>query len=329
LKQQFTNDLNFKTQLAQLETGNFDNSKLKTQDSKLPHTEGVVLPDNFLENAFIADRLKEFQLTISALNAYLDCPLSFYFEHLLNIPAEPSAAFHYGSAVHFALRRLFAEMLRDRQKAFPTVGDFVQFFETDLTRRQVFFEADDFAYRLTSGKAKLTQFYTQFIDIFSRNVLVERTIVAQIEGIPARGVLDKIEFKTDNVAHIVDYKTGKPNDADTRRPTARNPMGGAYWRQLVFYKMLYENYRANLVRVTTGEICHLETDAQGKFTVKTLDLTQKDADILRGGILEVWQKIQARQFDGCGKKTCKWCNFIRNNYTPNSFRNEAREDLDD
>ncbi len=304
-----------------------DDSVLESQIALL--TEGVEIEANLLEKAFIKDVLKNFQLSISALNAYLDCPLSFYFSYILKVPSQPSEYFQYGEAVHFALRKLFGEMLRSKEKQFPSGDEFVNFFETDLQRRRPFFDNIDFDRRLENGITNLRSYYNQFVHKFPKTVVVEKTIVAEIEGVPVRGVLDKIEYRADGSVHIVDYKTGKQADEKLRRPSIRNPLGGDYWRQLVFYKLLYENFRANLIRVTSGEISYVEVDVRGHFKTKTFDFEPKDSQILRGLILESWQRIQAQDFKGCGKKTCAWCNFIKNNKPLNSFRIEKNELLDD
>ena len=292
-------------------------------------TEGVQIDPHLLEKAFIKEVLKTFQLSISALNAYLDCPLSFYFSYILKVPSQPSEYFQYGEAVHFALRKLFGEMLRSKEKEFPSGDEFVNFFEADLQRRRPFFEQSDFEHRLEHGRTNLMSYYNQFVHKFSKTVVVERTVVAEIEGVPVRGILDKIEYRADGTVHIVDYKTGKQADEKLRRPSARNPLGGDYWRQLVFYKLLYENFRANLIRVTSGEISYVEADLRGNFKTKTFNFEPQDGQILRGLISESWQRIQAQDFKGCGKKTCAWCNFIKNNKPLNSFRIERNEFLDD
>lgn len=304
-----------------------DDVLLETQIAQL--TEGVLLPKELFEENFVTEILKGFNLSVSALNAYLDCPLSFYFENILRIPSQPSPAFQYGEAVHYALRKLFGEMLRTKERAFMTLEEFIRVFETDFSRRKPLLESIEYDRRLSTGRQNLTLFYMQVIDKMSKNVVVEKSVFGHINDVPVRGVIDQIAFREDNSAHVIDFKTGKPNDDKVRRPTDKNPIGGPYWRQLVFYKLLYENHRANIIRVNTGEINWVEPDARGCFKSKTLDFTVKDGDILRGLISDVWSKIQARQFDGCGKATCRWCNFVQNNFAPMSFRNEKSEELDD
>ncbi len=304
-----------------------DEVLLQTQIAQL--TEGVLLPKELFEENFVTEILKDFNLSVSALNAYLDCPLSFYFENILRIPSQPSPAFQYGEAVHYALRKLFGEMLRTKERAFMTLEEFIRVFEVDFSRRKPLLDGAEYDRRLATGRQNLTLFYTQSLDKMSKNVVVEKSVFGHINDVPVRGVIDQIAFREDNSAHVIDFKTGKPNDDKVRRPTDKNPIGGPYWRQLVFYKLLYENHRANIIRVNTGEINWVEPDARGRFKSKILDFTAKDGDILRGLISDVWSKIQARQFDGCGKATCPWCNFVQNNFAPMSFRNEKSEELDD
>jgi hypothetical protein len=38
----------------------------------------------------------------------------------------------------------------------------------------------------------------------------------------------------------------------------------------------------------------------------------------------------AQEFsDGCGRNKCKWCNFVKTQLSPDSFRDEEEELLDD
>jgi DNA helicase II / ATP-dependent DNA helicase PcrA len=304
-----------------------ENILLDNQFTQLGET--VKIDAELIENEYVKDVLKDFKLSVSALNIYLECPLSFYFEYILKIPSTMSEAARYGSAMHYALRKLFGEMLRAKDKQFPSKAEFIQFFEVDMHIQKNRFSTAAFDRRLSIGRENLSKIYDQNVEKWSKNVVVERSIAAECEGVPIKGVIDKIEFKDDGTVHIVDYKTGKMQPEQVSKFTVRKPLGGQYWRQLVFYKLLYENYRANLVRVKSGEISYLEPDTKGIFKTKVLDIEPQDAQILRGVIVETWGKIQDNQFDGCGKKDCVWCNFVRNNQTVDSFRNIAVEDLDE
>lgn len=282
-----------------------------------------------VEKEWITQFLKDFRLSISALHAYLDCPLTFYFEYILKVPTAPSEASRFGSAVHHALRKLFGDMLRSKDKQFPKVEEFVRAFEIDLQRQRSYYNETDFQRRMDMGKDNLQRFYAQYVDKWAKNVVIEKQYLSESDGVPLKGVIDKIEFKEDGSANIVDYKTGKYDTSRLSRPTAKNLHGGWYWRQLVFYKILYENYRSHLVWVKSGEISYLEPDNKGIFKSKTIDIDAQDVEILRGMIRTSWERIQAHDFKGCGKKECNWCRFIKNNQTVDSFVNTETEFLDD
>jgi DNA helicase II / ATP-dependent DNA helicase PcrA len=300
---------------------------LDNQITALSENDTINTP--LIEREFVVEVLKNFKISVSALNAYLDCPLSFYFEYILKIPTTMSQAAHYGTAIHYALRKVFGEMLRSKDKVFPSKDEFIRYFEMDLSAQRNHFSPNEFQRRLSIGRDNLSKYYDLHVTKWSKNVIVERSIAAECEGVPIKGVLDKVEFKDDGTAHIVDYKTGKPDDNRTRKPTLKNPLGGNYWRQIVFYKIMYENYRANLIRVKSGEISYIEPDAKGVFKSKVLEIESKDVEILRGVIVSTWEKINNQEFNGCGKKECAWCNFIRNNHVSDSFRNWNVEDMDE
>jgi DNA helicase II / ATP-dependent DNA helicase PcrA len=332
-KTQFIDEILIPYETSQAAAIHFEN-RIVNEDI-LIQNQITVLSENtqvdfeIIEKEWITQFLKDFKLSVSALHAYLDCPLSFYFEYILKIPTAPSEASRFGSAVHYALRKLFGDMLRSKDKQFPSCDEFVKFFEIDLQRQRSHYKENDFQRRIAMGRDNLRRFYAQNIDKWSKNVVIEKQYLSESDGVPLKGVIDKIEYRDDGTAHIVDYKTGKYDTTRLSRPTVKNPNGGSYWRQLVFYKVLYENYRSQLIRVKSGEISYLEPDTKGVFKSKILDIDSKDVEILRGLISTSWERIQAFDFKGCGKKECNWCRFIKNNQTIDSFTNIETEYLDD
>lgn len=69
---------------------------------------------------------------------------------------------------------------------------------------------------------------------------VERNIRGVVyNGVPLKGKLDKLEFNGKEV-NVVDYKSGNIDNAipKMKAPHEKDPNGGDYWRQAVFYKIL-------------------------------------------------------------------------------------------
>ena len=136
-----------------------------------------------------------------------------------------------------------------------------------------------------------------------------------VDGIPLKGKIDKIEFNG-NTCNVVDYKTGKVNYAKTKMspPTDTNPLGGDYWRQAVFYKLLVDNYKIKDWTVDKLTFQFIEPDEKGKYVNHEIMVKPEDVDIVREQIKDTWTKIQAHDFyTGCGKKDCAWCNMVKEN----------------
>lgn len=284
-----------------------------------------------VEESYLKEWLSKFQLSISGLNQFLKCKLGFYFEYVLRVPKVAGQAALLGNAAHQALQKAFLEMKRSKNQNFPPVGEFVRYFERSMERARAHFEPAEYERRLAQGRSYIKKFYEKNVATWNKEVLVERTYVAEVEGAMLRGVIDKIEFQPNGTAHICDYKTGKYRKKDFSILKSGDPTsGGAYRRQLIFYKILYENVRKDGVRVTSGEIQYLEPNWEGQFVAEKLTFEPSEVGLLKGVIRKAWQQIQQRDFrEGCGKSDCYWCNFSRQNMVRDSFSNEITEAFDD
>lgn len=275
--------------------------------------------------------LQDFALSVSSMNQYLKCPLSFYYENVLRVPTLNSEAASYGTAMHNALQRLFEKMFYSEEKEFIGVEEFVGIFNYEMRRQRSYFTKKGYDRRLAMGQQNLMAYYLKNIDQWHKNVRLEFTVKnVEMEGVPLTGTIDRLEFHKNNKAYIVDYKTGSLSQSKISRPTKANPHGGNYWRQLVFYKILYENHRNTPYQVISGEISYLEPDSRGDFIGRKIKYTPKDVAIVKDLIKSTYTKIQQHEFfEGCGEKHCTWCNFVKNNVRVDSFADKEIEELDD
>ena len=132
---------------------------------------------------------------------------------------------------------------------------------------------------------------------------------------PLRGKLDKLEFDGRSV-NVVDYKTGDPDKAKFKlqSPSDKDPVGGDYWRQAVFYKILVENYEKKGWRVVSTEFDFIEPDKKKNYQKIKVVINPEDITTVTQQIVDTWQKIQAHDFyTGCGKPDCHWCEFVKTN----------------
>lgn len=257
--------------------------------------------------------LRDFRMSISALNTFLNCPLAFYYEYILKVPGLHNEATAYGTAVHNTLQRLFLRMLASPQRLFPSEKELLYFFEQELNRQRQQLSNASFERRLELGKRQLSRYYNYYYGRWHKRVKVEYTIrQVEVDGVPLTGTIDKIEYYDQLRVGIIDYKTGSHDGSKLRRPSDTNPYGGTYWRQLLFYKLLFEHFDRSSRRVTFGEIAYLDPTPDGHFPVVQLSYTADDTAFMRQMIREAYTKIRKQEFyEGCGKPNCAWCNFVK------------------
>jgi DNA helicase-2/ATP-dependent DNA helicase PcrA len=315
---------------VRFEVGKVSNEQLlSSQILQLVRPETVALPT--APKAYIDELLAGFRMSISALNTYLRCPLSFYYVFILKVPSLYSEAAAYGTAMHYALQQLFLKMQASRPKNFPGERDFLRYFEQEMERLRFYFTADSFAQQLARGRYALKQYYQYHYGRWSKKVIVEYTIrTAEVEGVPLTGTLDKIEFIAGQQVHIVDYKTGRHQAKKLKRPTSKDIQGGIYWRQLVFYKLLYEHFDKTGKMARSAEITYLDPDQQGTVQAEVLDFNLEDSFQLKKMIKETYQSIMQHDFyEGCNEPNCHWCNFVKNQKLGRQINLTEVEELDD
>lgn len=283
-----------------------------------------------IQRAVVEELLKDFKLSISSLNAYLRCPLSFYYEKVLQVPTVTSEAAAYGTAIHYALMILFEKMTRSASKKFPSQVNFLSYFNQEIKRQRGYFTLPEYDRRLEMGQNTLRTIYTQFLPHWPKTTLAEFPIRnTGFRGVPLTGVIDKVELSKEE-AMVVDYKTGSHNPAKLARPSKSKPYGGSYWRQLVFYKILFESQKQYGQKVTSGEIFYIDPDPAGQLASKKIKISPDDYQLIGDLVVSTYQKIQAHDFyEGCGEPNCIWCNFVRRNILVDSFANAELDALDD
>ncbi len=282
----------------------------------LPFSEIIAPEIQAAEEDFVGRMLSTFVMNVTALNNYLKCPLEFYYRNLIRIPSPKNEATEFGSAVHFALQRLFEKMKEHAAEAFPSKEELLNDFRWYMGRHREIFTREAFARRMEYGLEVLANYYDKYLGHWNRIVAVERNIRnVVVRGVPLKGKLDKLEFQGKEVT-VVDYKTGDVDKAREKLapPGERNPDGGDYWRQAVFYKLLVDGYEQKDWKVAATEFDFVEPDRKKEYRKVKILITPEDSTTVTQQIVSVWEKIQNREFyTGCGKPDCHWCNFVKNN----------------
>jgi DNA helicase-2/ATP-dependent DNA helicase PcrA len=268
------------------------------------------------EADFVNRLLENFQMNVTALNNYLKCPLEFYYKNLLRIPSPKNENTEFGSAVHVALEQLFRNM-QENNGLFPGIPFFLNAFDVYMNRHRESFTAEQFRRRMEYGHIVLPEYYNKYVHSWNRIVSIERTIRnVTVQQVPLKGKLDKLEFEG-NLVNVVDYKTGNPENGKKKiaRPSDKEPNGGDYWRQAVFYKLLLDQQAQRDWQVVSVEFDFIEPDSKKNYRKEKLQITPDDTAIVTRQITETWEKIHQHDFyTGCGKEDCHWCRFVKTNY---------------
>ncbi len=284
--------------------------------SALHFTEAEAPEIKKIEEEFIGHILDKFVMNVTALNNYLKCPLEFYFKNLIRIPSPKNEATEFGSAVHYALEKLFRKMQDSGKEKFPPKEEFIADFDWYMQRHRESFTKEEYDRRKEYGHEVLSNYYDKYLQSFNKIVAIERNIRnVLVKDVPLKGKLDKLEFDGKAV-NVVDYKTGDPDKAlpKLKGPSDKDPNGGDYWRQAVFYKILVDNYEQKDWKVVSTEFDFIEPDKKKNYRKEKVVITPADITTVTQQIVDTWEKIQNRDFyTGCGKEDCHWCNFVKTN----------------
>jgi DNA helicase-2/ATP-dependent DNA helicase PcrA len=263
-------------------------------------------------------QLENFALSASALSKYLRCPVQFYYENVLCTPVAENDSMAFGTAVHYALERAFLEMTKTADKTFPPVAEVLGYFRYKMHDKELAFTPLQYERRMQKGIELLQEYYTGHVGEWSKDVQLEKWFQAVVDGVPLKGKIDKIELAGPDQCRVVDYKTGKPDSPHTRENLAppnekNNMLGGDYWRQMVFYKLLVENQPFNRLQVTEGIFEYLERNKGNAYSHKVVFIPE-DELVVKEQIRSAYNRIKNYEFEeGCGKEDCTWCSFIKDN----------------
>ena len=272
------------------------------------------LSPGLVDGPFIDHLLEKYTLSVTHLNNYLECPLKFYFQNLIQVPSGKNEYMTFGSAVHWALDKLFRK-LAENGNEFHSQEQFLADFNWYMNRNREAFTDEQFKRRMEYGEKILPDYYQRYVNEWVKNSLTEYKIKnVEVDGIPVKGDLDKIELNGNRVT-IVDYKTGNYEKAKDKlkAPSDKIPLGGDYWRQAVFYHLLVKADERHNWEVESVEFDFLEP-VKDTYIKQKVVIVPEHLQVVRGQIAEVYASIKKRQFTGCGKEDCNWCTFVRSNF---------------
>ncbi len=265
--------------------------------------------------------LEKYVLSVTHLNKYLKCPMSFYFESILRVPSARNKYSGFGNVVHHALQFYYQGIVQDNEQGLDKL---MHHFNRGMVKYKAHFTDTEFKNLSEYGKQVFASYYETYLTDLptDRSYLIEEKVKeAEYNGIPIKGVLDLVEV-TGRDANVFDYKTGDVTKTDTRKKwyppkdTDENPIGGDYWRQIIFYKLLLDSDKKRNLNMVSGTLDFIEPEkTTGDQKRQKIVVSPEDIEKVGGQIVETWQNIKDHKFNQlCEEEKCYWCNFVRNDY---------------
>ena len=315
----------FITEMQEAEVIDYDPENIQnlSDDQMLEYSLAQLLNKTESEFSFIdhdeVDKvLEKFKLSVTALNKYLQCPVSFYFENILRVPSARTVHTGFGNVVHSTLE-LFHNQAKRNNGQFGSAEDLLDIFDSQMSIYHSHFTQKEYEDRQAFGHQFLPEYYREYIERWKAtdDFIMEYNISQAVcEDVPIKGRLDKLEIKKDHV-HVIDFKTGKYSNATRKMksPDDKEPNGGDYWRQIVYYRILLESDPKNNWIFDKGTFDFVQPDDRsGKFQFRTIPIDQEDVDMVRDQIVNSYAAIQKHRFEkGCNEEDCAWCNFVKYN----------------
>ncbi|MFZ2153585.1 MAG: ATP-dependent DNA helicase [Microgenomates group bacterium] len=269
----------------------------------------VLLPDNLYQNSLsslfsdknifhrqdhaFTNYLKTFLTTdyifnVTHLNSYLRCPLCFYYQTILRLPAVRDKFSSFGTAIHEALS--FAYTISSSQP------DIKNIFEKSLKHQHL--SQNDFNESLARGFQTLVEYVDFYRVKPSKNYQVDYDFKKEhqyLDNIPLTGKIDLIE-KIGDKLNLYDFKTGNPDS----KSTELGP-DGEYFRQIAFYHLLISSSSRLPHQIISSYIDFVQkSKTKDTFIRKEITITPEDIQKLEVQIREVYQKILALEFNNIG-----------------------------
>lgn len=318
--------------------------------------EKVVVPK--FSNDVLSEILGELSLSVSTLSDFLKCPLSFYFNKGLKLSSETNEVMVFGSIIHEVLEKIYSS--KDDSQSSKLTAKTVLSKEEALVSFETIL---DKSYQLSSDRVK-TDVYARGKEIIENlykksgylkdgviaveqhikgiklgDILNTKVDLSEVSDVELNGKIDKIECE-EGIIRLIDYKTGEAENAKKKlvAPSEKEPLGGNYWRQAVFYYILVTNADID-IDISNKEILvkyvfvEDSTSEDGFSETEDIRITQKEVDIVLDQIKESIMKIKQGDFNcGCGllKKNrdnypCDYCLQAFDNREPKFDNTEALE----
>lgn len=280
------------------------------------HIQTLILPQEsqlakISDKEYFGHLVKNFKLSVTALNTYLRDTDDFIQNVLLRVPRAKPLPMAFGSALHYALEMMNTAKI---EKLSYGVDQLLHDFEEALKKEVV--TEEDFESRLEHGKEVLTKYYEEYADDEVKPIFVERFFghgfrKTILDDIPLTGRIDRVDLLDPEAkkVRVVDYKSGRARtmgdiegttasaQLSKREQALPDSIKGPYKRQILFYKLLTDLDETFNYDAVEGVFDFVEPNKQtGKFVKRSFIYTAEQVEDLKNLIREVMKEIRELKF---------------------------------
>ncbi len=239
---------------------------------------------SLLDKEYIQQLFYSKQLSVSALNNYMESPLKYFFRNLVALPEARSHFLDFGNLMHGTLEHYF-NLCKNENKILG--ADILKTsFDAILNSKSYYAEFAERAWGMLESYHAYNR--EQFV-VPLENELTIRGIPFDIgndESIYLSGAIDKITRNDDGSLTVWDYKTGRAHsDMDKGRKEKTK-------RQATFYKMLLQHAYDGRYNFRYAIFDFLEKNEKGEYEQATFEITQSDVDELKVQIMDLVHNIK-------------------------------------
>jgi DNA helicase-2/ATP-dependent DNA helicase PcrA len=230
------------------------------------------------------------QISPSGMTALESCPQKYLFRHAWGLRGGPAAAMSFGSVMHNTIKFFIAELKIGHTLPFEEVA---RRFELEWTSAGFEDDYQEQEYR-RDGLAQLRAFRERTVSAPPIVLAQEKTFELPLENnIVLTGRIDQVNRLGEAQEEIIDYKTGKPRDAEKARKDV----------QLSAYALAArEVFDWRPARLTF----HYLQSNEGVSTTRD----DKQLNEFREEIQEAASDIRAGEFPARPGFACRYCDFV-------------------
>lgn len=228
------------------------------------------------------------KISYSKLDKYNNCPLSYKYEYILNVPVQKNPSTSFGESMHktlndyhnkksFGINVSFAELCEIFKKNWVPIGHI---------------NKDHSVEHFKNGLQMLENYYNKHNNESIKHKGLEKEFEIKLGDTKLVGKIDRIDILPSGNVELIDYKTGKVKDqnyVDKDEQLAIYTLGATQGLGLSVEKLSYY-YIEEGVKISTTK------------TKEQLQEVQKKA-------IETINKIKKSKFVAQPGIHCSWCSF--------------------